>query len=297
MRFERQNFAGVWVPIVTPFRDDEPDLDTLVRLVDWLLARGVHGLVVLGSTGEGPHLSEAEAADVVRCVVDSTQRRVPVMAGTGRESCSETLRVTQSYASLGADAALVLTPFYYRTQREAATLKSYYALVAASSALPVFVYHVPPVTGIDLDPALLVEILAHPNIWGFKDSSSSGGPLAGTLRRCSAQGFVGSGARLVEALEAGACGGILAVAHVLPELCVQILDAFHSGRRAEAATLQRHAKALTEAFQSRTIAGVKCGLGLRGFPAGRPRAPLEPAPPEVEDRIASVLQEALQGTS
>jgi dihydrodipicolinate synthase/N-acetylneuraminate lyase len=293
MRFEPGRFAGIWVPIVTPFRDEEPDLDTLARLVDWLLARGVEGLVALGSTGEGPHLSEAEAGRVVSCVVQAARGRVPVMAGAGRESTRETLRALAGLASLGADAALVLTPFYYRAQRQPAALGGYYAELASASPLPIFVYHIPQVTGIELESGLLADILAHPNVWGFKDSSSRGGPLAETLGRCSTQGFAGSGARLVEALEAGACGGILAAAHVLPEICVQVASALRSGRRLEALPLQAHLTALTEAFRGGIVAGVKCALGLRGIPAGRPRAPLEPAPRAVEEHIAAVLREAL----
>jgi dihydrodipicolinate synthase/N-acetylneuraminate lyase len=298
VRFGRDSYAGVWVPLVTPFRNGEPDLDMLARLVDWLLERGVHGLVALGSTGERPHLSEAEAAGVVQCVVETVRGRVPVMAGAGNESTREALRTIDSWAKLGADAAIVLTPFYYRTQMSAAALGAHYAEVATNSPIPVFIYHFPQVTGIDLEPEWMAEVLAHPNLWGFKDSSAQGGPLVETMgaigkRGIGTRAFVGSAARVLDGLEAGACGGILAVAHVLPEIAVRLMEAFHTGTPAEATELQAQLAALTTAFGGRTIAGVKCGLRLRGMDAGAPRPPLEPVPPEAEDRIAAVLAAAL----
>ena len=297
MRFARERYAGIWVPLVTPFRDDEPDLDALVRIVDWLLDRGVQGLVVLGSTGERPHLSAAEAARVVRSAVEAASRRVPVMVGAGHESTRETLRAIDAYAALGADAVLVLPPFYYRKDTSPDTLGAHYAAVAAGSPLPVFVYHVPQITGIDLEASLLVDIVSHPNVWGFKDSSVRGGPLAGTLQAIAARGlttraFVGGGGRVVEALEAGACGGILAVAHVLPEICVRLVQAFGAGRRAEAVRFQGILVELLTAIGGAAIAGVKCGLRLRGMDVGPPRLPLAPATPAVEARVEAVLAAA-----
>jgi len=293
MGFERQHYEGIWVPLVTPFRNDAVHMDALSELVPWLLERGVGGLLVLGSTGEAPHLADGEAREVLRHVVRIVAGRVPVMAGCNRASTREAIEAVNSYAEDGADAALVLTPFYYRAQLRASAYRTFYRDIAEATVLPLFVYSFPQITGVELEAALLVEILSHERIWGFKDSSAEGGILAAVLQRKETRAFVGHGGRLVEALQAGACGGILAVAHVLPELCVQIHRLHRQEGFAEAETLQDHLRRLTRAWSGWTLAGLKAALRMRGIDAGTPRRPLEPLPPEVEKRIASVVEAAV----
>lgn len=296
MGFERRHYEGIWVPLVTPFSDDEVDLEALNRLVSWLLERGVGGFLVLGSTGEAPHLSDTEALEVLRHVVRAVAGRVPVMAGCSRASTREAIQALDSRAKAGADAALILTPFYYRAQLRPTAYAAYYRSIADAAGLPLFVYSFPQITGVELEAEVLAEILSHDNVWGFKDSSAQGGILAPALQRRRTQGFVGHGGRLVEALEAGACGGILAVAHVLPELCVQIRALQQHGQVGEAEALQEHLRHLTRAWSGWTIAGVKAGLGVRGVSAGVPRRPLEPLPPEVGRGITAVVEAAVEAT-
>lgn len=292
MALTREDCRGIWVPLVTPFRDEQIDLDTLARVVEWLLTHGVRGLLVLGSTGEAPHLSDDEGVEVVQQVVATSAGRVPVMVGAGRPSSHATLRMIERYASAGADATLVITPSYYRGRMRPDVLHEYYVGVASQSALPVFVYYIPQVTGLELDAAWLARVVQHDNVWGFKDSSVRGGPLAATLQRATTSAFVGGGARIVEALEAGAQAAILAVAHVLPEVCVRLMTAWNDGRHDEARELQVHATALTQAFEGWTVPGVRWGLRLRGLDVGPPRAPLPPAPAEVQERVRRVLEGA-----
>lgn len=294
MALSRENCRGVWVPLVTPFRDEQPDLEVLARVVDWLLERGVDGFLVLGSTGEAPHLTGAEALQVVRCVVESNRGRVPVMVGAGRPSVHDTLGAIDRFADAGADAALVITPSYYRSRMQPDVLRGYFEDVASRSRLPVFVYYIPQVTAIELDAAWFEAVLRHENVWGFKDSTVTAGPLAETLRRTSAQAFVGAGARVLDALEAGAHAGILAVAHVLPEVCSRLFSAWKEGRREVAEQMQAHAGALAAAFEGWTVPAVKWGLEHRGLPVGEPRSPLPAAPRVVRERVRRVIDAALQ---
>src|SRR5262245_12605735 len=172
--------------------------------------------------------------------------------------------------------------------------RRHYAAVAAASPIAVFVYHMPGMTSVELDADTLVEILAHPNIWGFKDSSTSGGPLAATLVRLpAARGFVGAGLRLLDALDAGACGGILAVAHVVPEACIAIERARREGERTRAVELQALVRALSASWDGWAIPGVKAALAMRGVPAGTPRAPLIAPPADVQARIRTALDAVL----
>jgi len=294
MTFGPESDAGIWVPLVTPFRDDAPDLECLAAVVQWLLARGVHGFLALGSTGEAPHLDDGEAEAVLRAVIRAVAGRVPVMAGCSRPSTRGTLLALEASARAGADAGLVLTPFYYRSQLGDDGLFAYYRDVAAASPLPLFVYSIPQVTGVEMQPELLARLVALPNVRGFKDSAASGGPLRGTLQAVSTHGFVGHGGRLVEALEAGACGGILAVAHVLPEAAVAAYAAHRAGAPAAASAAQARLQTLVSAWRGHGIAGVKFGLQQRGLDCGVPRAPLRPLPPAVQRAVAAAIEAALQ---
>jgi dihydrodipicolinate synthase/N-acetylneuraminate lyase len=293
MAFEVEAYRGVMVPLVTPFRDEVLDLRALEDLVQWLLAAGVRGFLALGTTGEAAHVTEDEAVQVVRVAVHAAAGRVPVLAGSGRTSVRATLEATQRLADAGADAAMVLTPYYYRAQMDGPALQRFYSAVAAASPVPLFVYHMPGVTGIDLDAETLADITRMPNVWGFKDSSTNGGPLAGALRSSRTCGLVGSGPRFLEGLGAGAAGGVLAIAHVIPEVCLEIHAAWREGRKSDAEAAQRRATDFARALRDWAVPGLKFALGLRGQPGGVPRQPLEAPPPDVRARIESALAAAL----
>lgn len=292
----RQDCAGVWVPLVTPFAGDGSlDLALLPGLVDWLLAAGVRGFLVLGTTGEAPHLDDAEAVEVVRATARAVAGRVPLIAGSGRPGTRATVAASRALADAGADGLLVLTPWYYRGRMDGESLRRHYEAVAAAAPVPVFVYHMPEVTGLDLDVATLAGIVSLDNVWGFKDSSSAGGPLAETLQLQRTCGWVGSGTRLLEGLDAGAAGGILAVAHLVPEVCVALESAWRRGDRSAAARAQALATEVTLALRGWNVAGIKYGLVQRGLHAGLPRAPLPPFPEASRRQLDAILHRVLEG--
>ncbi len=293
MSLAREECRGIWVPLVTPFRDEVVDTGALSELVAWLCDRGIRGFLVLGTTGEAPHLEDGEADLVLRTAVRATAGRVPVLAGSGRPSTAATVAITQRWADAGAGGVLVLTPFAYRARMQSEALRRHYATIADTAAIPVFVYHMPDATGLDLEADLMVELVAHQNVWGFKDSSVVGGPLADALQRTRTIGFVGHGARLLEGFAAGAVGGILAVAHLIPEICVRVDACWRAGDHQGATEAQQHVTALTHAIRGWTVPGVKYGLTWRGLPGGQPRRPLAPPPHDVEERIAAALSAAL----
>jgi dihydrodipicolinate synthase/N-acetylneuraminate lyase len=287
----REECRGIWVPLVTPF-DSAGDLDVgaIAPIVDWLLERGVHGLLALGTTGEAAHCSEDEADAVVAAVVRAARRRVPVLAGSGRASTRATIAASKRFAAAGASGVLVLTPAAYRARMDGDALRRHYAAVADASPVPVFVYHIPEATGLDLDPTVLAAILAHPNAWGFKDSSTVDGPLAATLGLVAtpAIAFVGAAPRVVAGLEAGAAGGILAVANVVPEACVALEAAWRRGDRAAATRWQERIAGVAAAWTgAAAAAAIKQALRAEGLPAGQPRAPLVDAPPSVRAALAA----------
>lgn len=289
----RQDCSGIWVPLVTPFTAaGEIELDAIAPQVERLLAHGVRGLVALGTTGEAAHLSDDEAEAVTATAVRAVRGRVPVLGGSGRASTRSTIVVTRRLAAVGADGALVITPSAYRARMDGAALRRHYEGVASASPVPVFVYHIPDVTGIDLDPETLSAILAHPNVWGFKDSSPTGGPLAATLQRLAgapAAGFVGSASRLVAGYEAGAAGAILAVANVVPAACVALDAAWRRGDRAAARAWQEKIAAVTAAWAGGwAVASIKALLRADGITVGSPRSPLDTEPPA--EMLATLAQ-------
>jgi len=286
---QRDACSGIWVPLVTPFSAAGVHTAAIAPMVDWLLERGVAGFLALGTTGEAPHCSDEESVAVVDAVVRAARGRAPVFVGSGRPSTAAAIEWTRRVAGAGADAVLALTPNAYRSRMDPGALVSHFRGLADASPVPVFVYHMPEMSGVDLPAATLVEILAHPNVWGFKDSSAEGGPLAAALAQVRTRGFVGSGARVLEALEAGACGAILAVAHAAPETCAALWAAWRSGDSARALKCQELLRGLAAAWRGWGIPGVKYAVAARGLPAGLPRAPLPECPPDVKVRIDAAL--------
>jgi len=269
--------AGTGVAIVTPF-DENGDLDeaALAGLVGELEARGVDFVVPAGTTGEAALLSDDERVRVVATVAEAAS--VPVLAGTGQPSRRRTVETTDRAADAGADAALVVTPFYYR--HDQAALVDYYRSVADVVELPVYLYSIPSVTGMVLEPETVAALADHPNVVGLKDSS---GDLERFQREVALTAdaafdvFTGHGGVYAQALELGAAGGVLALANVAPERASAIGDAHAAGDEAAA---RRENAALVELNRAVTatygVPGLKAAMGMRGLPGGQPRSPHRP---------------------
>lgn len=279
---------GTGVPLATPF-DETGALDEakLRELVGWLEDRGVDFLVPCGSTGEAPLLSVEEATRVVDVVADAAE--VPVLAGTGRPGFHETRRATRLAGEAGADAALVVTPHYYGHGEDA--VAAHYRDLADESPVPVYLYSVPKFTGTTLAPRTVESLAAHDGITGMKDSA---GDLDAFQRtRELAPEFdllVGHGGLYAHALEAGADGGVLAVANAAPELAAEVHERHEAGDEAGARELNRRIAELNRAVTARYgVPGVKAALRLRGAPAGSPRRPLEPVGDAGERELESLL--------
>jgi len=285
--------SGVGPPLVTPFdRDGDVDHDRLRELVTWVEARGVDFLVPCGSTGEAELLTAAERAAVVETVVDAAS--VPVVAGTGHPGLRETLESTRAAAAAGADAALVVTPFYY--DHDQAALAAYYRELAGESPLPVYLYSVPTYTGVELHPETVGTLATESGIVGLKDSSGSLGALARHERR-TGEGFTllaGSADLLASGLAHGADGGILAVANLRPELAAAVVESQQADpRRARELTAllgESHA-----AVFEHGVAGLKWAMREREAPAGFPRTPHRPLDSGARESLRETLNALAEG--
>ncbi|MFB6122290.1 MAG: dihydrodipicolinate synthase family protein [Haloferacaceae archaeon] len=285
------SLRGVVPPVVTAFRDDESvDYDATAAHARFVVDAGCHGVLPLGTNGEFPLLAPDERRRVVDAVVDAVDE-VPVVPGVGAPSTVETVRQAEHAASVGADGVVVVTPYYYPLDREAAV--SHYRRVADAVDVPVYVYHVPGRTGNALSLETLSAVLAIDGVAGVKDSSKDV-PLLGQAvdRHPEATFLAGSDSLLFAGLEVGCSGMVSAVADVFPELVVDLYEAYDAGEEGRARDLQSRVYAVRDALKRGPyLAGVKTALSLRdlSFDPGPLRSPLRTMDGEETARLAAAL--------
>ena len=290
------DLRGVFAPATTSFDPVTGDVDVVslrANLRSWLAAP-LAGVVLFGSTGEGPLLDEDEKARLTDAARDVVGERL-LLAGTGAESTRATIRATKAVAAEGADAVLVQPPAYYKPLMTPEALRDHYTAVADTSPVPVILYQVPPrFSGVELPAGLVGELAKHPNVVGIKDSHGDLKTLGALVDACGKNAAVlaGSGAVLFGALEIGAVGGILAVALLAPAECARICEAYAAGRLPEAGRLQERIAPLHKAVVADLgIPGMKAALDELGLHGVAPRPPLKPLRdkdrPKVRDALAA----------
>ncbi|MDQ2049643.1 dihydrodipicolinate synthase family protein [Natronolimnohabitans sp. A-GB9] len=270
------DLRGVVPPTVTAFHDDESvDYETTAEHARFVVDRGVHGVFPLGTNGEFPLLTGGEREGVVEAVVDEVGGEVPVIAGVGAPSTYETVTHAEHAAAAGADGIVVVTPYYYPIDHEAAL--THYRRVAEAVSLPVYVYHIPSKTGNELSLETLADLAAVDGIAGVKDSSKDVPWLAQATDAHPELTFLaGSDSLLFTGLEIGCSGLVSAVANVFPELVVDVYEAYDDGDEDRARTLQSRVFDVRDAFKTggAYMSGVKTALRMREFDAGPLRSPL-----------------------
>lgn len=281
---------GIGPPLVTPFtQEGNIDHAALRDLVDWIEQRGVDFLVPCGSNSEAELMTADERLSVIETVVESAN--VPVLAGTGSPGYQETLRATEDAAAAGADAALVVTPFYYDHDQSA--LAKYYRRLADETSIPIYLYSVPAYTDIILEPATVGELATHPNIAGIKDSSGNISEFIRTVRRTKDADFdpmIGSGGVFAQALSAGAKGGVLALANIAPEATAAIYKR-HAQDPTAAKELNGDFVELNRAITTDYgVPGLKYAMRTRDAPAGHQRHPHQPPTDEATKHLDSLLR-------
>ena len=284
--------SGVMPPITTPFEHGKLASTKLKMNFQKWNQTGLSGYLVLGSNGEAVYLNEKEKIKVVEISRESIPTSKIMLVGTGMESTQETILFTNQMAKIGADCALVVTPSYFKGSMKPQILYDHFIAVAESSRIGILIYNVPQFTGINLDPEVVAKLSEHANILGIKDSSGNIGQLSEMIN-LSQKGFavfVGSAPVLYPALCIGAVGGILAVANVVPQECVQIQNLFDKGKMNEARLLQSRLTHLAKAVTIKYgIGGLKMAMDLAGYFGGNPRLPLKKPGKEVEEELKRLL--------
>jgi 4-hydroxy-tetrahydrodipicolinate synthase len=278
--------------LVTPFRNGQLDLDTLKKLVEWHVEQGSHGLVPVGTTGESPTLSHEEHDLVVQTVIKVAAGRIPVIAGAGSNNTIETVRLVTAAKKAGADAALVVTPYYNKpTQRG---LIAHYE-EAAKCGLPIIIYNIPGRSVVDMAPATMGELAKLPMIVGVKDATGDLSRVPKQRITCGTD-FIQLSGEDATALGFNAHGGIGCIsvtANVAPKLCAEFQQATLAGDYKTALDYQNRLMPLHEAiFIEPGVAGAKYGLSLLGMCSDEVRSPLTTLTDETKDFIRAAMVHA-----
>ncbi|ANB33067.1 4-hydroxy-tetrahydrodipicolinate synthase [Rhodovulum sulfidophilum] len=279
--------------LVTPFKDGAVDFDTLKRLVEWQLAEGSHGFVPVGTTGESPTLSHAEHEAVIEAVVKTVDGRVPVVAGAGSNNTAEAVRFMQYAEEVGADAALVVTP-YYNKPTQAGMIRHFTELHDCCT-LPIIIYNIPGRSVVDMTPETMGELAKLPRIVGVKDAT---GDLARVPKQRITCGpdFLQLSGEDGTALGFNAHGGrgcISVTANVAPRLCAEFQEATLAGDYAKALELQDRLMPLHIAiFLEPGVSAAKYALSRLGKCSDEVRSPLVGLTQGTKDRIDAALRHA-----
>ena len=281
----------------TPFRDGDVDTSAIAfNVAKWMHA-GLGGIVALGTNGESGLLDDSESDQVLAAVRESVPAERVLIAGTGRESTRATIAATRRAAALGADAALIRTPSFFKTMSTPALLVRHYTAVADASPIPILLYNFPNATGVAFSADSVARLAEHKNIVGMKESGTDAAQFAQfvDIAPPSFAMLAGTGTVFYSDLCLGAVGGILAIAAVVPEMCLRLLKAVREGRHDAARQLQKEmatlARLVTSGFG---VPGLKAALDLAGYKGGDPRPPLVPAPAEAREQIRAELARVLE---
>ena len=273
----KYSLSGIYPPLVTTFENDELSLEKLLRNVRKYERRDLSGYVLFGSNGESAFLTRYEKIEIISSVREQTKKMLIV--GTGSDSIKDTIQLTNDVAEKGADFALIITPSFFKSEMKHHTFMNYYTKVAESVMIPIIVYNVPKFTAVNIETETIIELSRHPNIIGLKESSDVVSKISEIAANVH-QGFkiiVGTASVLYPGLLSGATGGILALANLLPDECIQLYQFVKENKIQEALELQNKLipinKSVTNKFG---VAGLKAAMDLLGYDGGHPRMPLEP---------------------
>ena len=287
---------GIIPPVVTPMTaDQELDLNGLRKHIDFMLSKGVHGIFVLGTTGEFYALDEREKQEVTAAAVAHCKGRTPVYVGTGAETTREVIRTTRMAEKEGADGVSVIAPYFIKPSQ--AELVDHFKRVAESTKLPVVLYNNPATCGgLSIEPETCAKLAEVPNIIGIKDSSGDLQNTIEIIRSTPRDRFAvlnGRDTLILAALQFGARGAIPASCNIAPDLCVGIYEAFVKGDIEAAKALQSRLHPIRMAMTLGTgNSAVKEAMAVLGRPAGPSRSPLSAFSDEKKAKLKAILDTA-----
>jgi 4-hydroxy-tetrahydrodipicolinate synthase len=285
------SFTGSLVALITPMREDGTvDEDTLASFVDWQIAQGTQGLVPVGTTGESPTLSHDEHRRVVEITIEVAAKRVPVIAGAGSNSTAEAMELARHAKDAGADAVLVVTPYYNKPTQEGMVL--HFTAIADAVDLPLFIYNIPPRSVVDMSVETMARLAKHRNIVGVKDATANLTRPLHTVRECG-PGFIqlsGEDHTAVSFLAAGGHGCISVTGNIAPALCSAMHAAWAEGRVSDAMAIQQRLVPVHDAMFCESSPGpVKYAASLLGHGTAQCRLPLASVAEATKARVRAAM--------
>ena len=284
---------GIFPPLPTSFdKHEDLALDKMRSNIIKLSQNDLAGFLVLGSNGELVNLTEKEKHEVYNMAREAIPLDKIMLAGTGGQSTRETISLSKTAAKAGADAVLVLNPFYYKGLMTREALVAHYADVADASGVPVIVYNMPANSGLDMDKNTIADISKHENIIGMKDSSGNLVKM-GEIRQIVKPEFqilAGSAGFLLPAFKVGAIGGVLALANIAPNYCISVFKDYFSGNIKKAHRLQLELISVNAAITSKWgVPALKAAMDHLGLYGGPARKPILPIKPKIKQEIIDLL--------
>ncbi|MES2106135.1 MAG: 4-hydroxy-tetrahydrodipicolinate synthase [Pseudomonadota bacterium] len=282
-------FEGIWIPLVTPFRNGEPDLDRAQQLALTMMDAGVHGLVVCGTTGEAATLSEQEQERVLSAVLEAAQGSCPVLmgiSGSDTQALAEKVARLDSHKSAGF---LVSAPSYVRPSQEG--IRLHMQAIAQATADPIVLYNIPSRTGVNIDVGTVIALEQHANVVAIKECGGNLAQMAELINHTRLKVLCGDDALLFHSLCLGGHGAISAAAHIRPDLFVQLFELVRNGELASARTLFNHLLPLIQLlFSESNPAPVKAALAMQGRLQEELRLPMTPMSKTRRASLAHALE-------
>ena len=287
-------FKGMATAMATPMTETGVDYEALGRLIDFQLENGINALVAVGTTGESATLTPQERNEVIRFTVERVNGRVPVIAGTGTNNTLHAVEFSKTACSIGADALLVVTPYYNYNKSLDSGLLAHYRTIADCVDRPIILYNVPSRTGCNMLPSTIEKLAEHPNIAGVKEASGNMSQVVELFARCGDKLDIYSGedALTVPILSMGGKGTISVLSNVIPGQSAAMTDAFFAGRVDEAAQMQcRYLPLIKDLFCEANPIPVKAAISAMGFGQEHIRLPLVPMQEENRQRMLEHMRQ------
>ncbi|MFJ8237626.1 4-hydroxy-tetrahydrodipicolinate synthase [Ureibacillus sp. NPDC094379] len=290
------NFGKILTAMVTPFdANGEIDYTATGNLVNYLIANGTEGLIVAGTTGESPTLSNEEKIELFKFVVKVVDGRIPVIAGTGSNNTRASIQLTQQAENVGVDGVMLVVPYYNKPSQEGLYL--HFKAIAESTTLPVMLYNVPGRTSVNMTPETVIRLSNIKNIVAIKEASGSLDAMAEIVNK-TPEGFSlysGDDALTLPALSVGAIGVISVAAHIIGNEMQAMIEKYQSGQFEAAAADHRNLLPIMKAlFAAPNPTPVKAALNLNGIPVGGVRLPMIPLNDEELGSLQNVLNMYLE---
>jgi 4-hydroxy-tetrahydrodipicolinate synthase len=285
-------FTGALSAIVTPFRDGAIDEKALRDLIEWQISEGIQGIVPCGSTGESATLSHSEHEQVIKIAIEQARKRVPVVAGTGSNSTAEAIRLTASAREMGADAALLISPYYNKPTQEG--IYKHYKMIAQSVDLPIIIYNIPGRTGSNIAPETMARMCEVRNIVGVKEASGSMDQVSDIHRLCGERWTILSGddSATLPFMALGARGVISVITNVMPREMVEMASAALKNDYARAREIHYRMLPLMRAlFIETNPIPIKHAMSLLRKCSPEVRMPLTPMSSAATDKLKAVMKE------